>query len=70
VIGDTIGNFKVVARLGRGGMGEVFVGEQVSIQTRVAIEILHREISSETDHVKRFFNEARTTGYVGYEGAF
>ena len=68
MIGDTIGNFKVVARLGRGGMGEVFVGEQVSIQTRVAIKILHREISSETDHVQRFFNEARIVSRIKHAG--
>jgi len=34
VIGETIGNFKVVSRLGVGGMGEVWLAEQQSIGTR------------------------------------
>jgi len=59
VIGETIGHFKVVSRLGRGGMGEVYAGEHESIQTRVAIKVLHHDISQNTDHVQRFFNEAK-----------
>ena len=35
MIGEQIGNFRVVSRLGRGGMGEVYLAEQVKIGTKV-----------------------------------
>jgi eukaryotic-like serine/threonine-protein kinase len=68
VIGETIGHFKVVSRLGRGGMGEVYAGEHESIQTRVAIKVLHHDISQNTDHVQRFFNEAKIVGRIKHAG--
>jgi serine/threonine-protein kinase len=66
VIGETIGHFKIVSNLGRGGMGEVYAGEHESIQTRVAIKILHAEISKDTNHVQRFFNEAKIVGKINH----
>jgi serine/threonine-protein kinase len=68
VIGGTIGHFKVVSRLGRGGMGEVFAGEHEGIQTKVAIKVLHEDISKNVEHVKRFFNEAKVVGKIKHAG--
>ncbi|HEY4056010.1 MAG TPA: serine/threonine-protein kinase, partial [Kofleriaceae bacterium] len=68
MIGGTIGHFKVVSRLGRGGMGEVFAGEHESIQTKVAIKVLHEDISQNHDHVQRFFNEAKVVGRIKHAG--
>jgi hypothetical protein len=68
VIGETIGNFKIVQRLGRGGMGEVYLAEQTSIGTRVAIKVLRPEVSSDTEHVQRFFNEARAVSKIQHAG--
>jgi len=68
VIGERIGHFKVISRLGRGGMGEVYAGEHESIQTRVAIKVLHADISGNTDHVQRFFNEAKIVGRIKHAG--
>jgi serine/threonine protein kinase len=68
VIGETIGHFKIVSNLGRGGMGEVYGGEHEGIQTRVAIKILHAEISKDKQHVQRFFNEAVIVGKIKHAG--
>jgi serine/threonine-protein kinase len=68
VIGETIGHFKIVSRLGRGGMGEVYAAEHESIQTKVAIKLLHAEISRDTEHVQRFFNEAKIVGRIKHAG--
>jgi serine/threonine protein kinase len=68
VIGETIGNFKIVSKLGRGGMGEVFLAEQQSIETKVAIKILHPEISADKEHITRFFNEARAVSRIHHAG--
>jgi serine/threonine-protein kinase len=68
VIGDVIGNFQLLSRLGRGGMGEVFLAEHTGIQTRVAVKVLHPEISRDHDHVQRFFNEAKIVGRIKHAG--
>jgi serine/threonine-protein kinase len=68
VIGETIGHFKVVSRLGAGGMGAVYAAEHESIQTRVAIKVLHSEVSRDTTHVQRFFNEAKIVGRIKHSG--
>jgi hypothetical protein len=68
VIGETIGNFKVIKRLGTGGMGEVWLGEQLSIGTHVAIKLLNASVSQDTQHVQRFFNEARAVSRIQHAG--
>ena len=68
VIGEIIGNFEIVARAGRGGMGEVFVAEHVAIKTRVAVKVLHAHVSASTAHVQRFFNEARAVARIQHAG--
>jgi eukaryotic-like serine/threonine-protein kinase len=68
MIGESIGNFKIASRLGRGGMGEVYVGEHETIQTRVAIKLLHPEISLNAEHVQRFHNEAVIVGRIKHAG--
>jgi hypothetical protein len=68
VIGQTIGNFKVVSRLGVGGMGEVWLAEQQNIGTHVAIKLLNASVSQDTEHVQRFFNEARAVSRIQHAG--
>jgi serine/threonine protein kinase len=68
VIGETIGHFEIIARAGRGGMGEVFVAEHATIKTRVAIKVLHAQVSANTDSVQRFFNEARAVARIQHAG--
>jgi len=68
LIGERIGHFEIVARAGRGGMGEVFVAEHATIKTKVAIKVLHADVSANTDHVQRFFNEARAVARIEHAG--
>jgi len=68
VIGETVKDFKITSLLGRGGMGEVYVGTQQIVQTRVAIKLLREDISSDRQHVQRFFNEAITASKIKHAG--
>jgi len=68
VMGETIKDFKLIQRLGEGGMGEVWMAEQQIIQTRVAIKLLRAEISTNRQHVERFFNEAVAVGKIKHAG--
>jgi len=68
VIGESIGNYRMTAKLGEGGMGAVYLGEHQFIERRAAIKVLLPELSANKDIVQRFFNEARATSVIHYPG--
>src|SRR5260221_11598172 len=49
-------------------MGDVYLAEQTNIGTKVAIKILRPEVSKDTEHVQRFFNEARAVSKIQHAG--
>ena len=49
-------------------MGEVFLGEHEQIQTRVAVKLLHADISTDHEQVQRFFNEAKIVAKIKHAG--
>ena len=67
-IGQIIGGYRIVSRIGAGGMGEVYLAEHLRIERRVAIKVLLPEMSSRTDTVARFFAEARATSSIRHPG--
>ena len=67
-IGELIENkYRLVRLLGSGGWGSVYEGENIRTLHRVAIKVLHREMSSKTDMVARFEREAQAAGKIGSE---
>src|SRR5580692_10902443 len=68
MLGETIGNFRVVRQLGRGGMGEVWLAEHRDLKTRVAIKVMQSQISADIQHVQRFFNEAIAVSKIKHAG--
>ena len=67
LIGTTIGSFKIVRRLGKGGMGTVYQGEQTVIGSKVAVKVLHPHLASNHGLVQRFYAEARAVNLIGHE---
>ena len=59
LIGQNIGKYRVVARLGRGGMAEVYKAYQSSLDRYVAIKVLHGHLADEEDFIARFKREAK-----------
>jgi serine/threonine-protein kinase len=68
MIGDAFGNYRVVAQLGSGSMGVVFLGEHQRIVRRVAIKLLAPELIRDQHALQRFFNEARATSLIRHPG--
>jgi serine/threonine protein kinase len=68
MIGETIKDFRITGRLGKGGMGEVWMAEQQIVKTRVAIKLLLGERSKNQQLVQRFFNEAIAVSRVKHAG--
>src|SRR5260221_12064465 len=65
LIGKSIGNDRVVAKVGEGGMGSVYLGEHPLIGKRVAIKVLHEDLATKEDIVSRFFTEAKSVNDIG-----
>jgi serine/threonine-protein kinase len=68
VIGASLGNYRITALLGEGGMGAVYVAEHALIGRKVAVKVLLPEFSHNQEIVSRFFNEARSTALIKHPG--
>ena len=68
MIGAAVGNYKVVAQLGSGSMGVVFLGEHQRLARRAAIKVLTPELVRDQRALQRFFTEARATSLIRHPG--
>ncbi len=68
MVGETFGNYEVVATLGKGGVGVVYLAQHHTIARRAAIKVLAPELSKDRDVVKRFFLEALATSLIRHPG--
>jgi tRNA A-37 threonylcarbamoyl transferase component Bud32 len=63
---DVLGDFRLLERLGEGGMGVVFLAEQISLRRRVAIKLLRPEIASSATAAARFEREAMAAARLSH----
>ena len=60
MIGTTVGHYKILDKLGAGGMGEVYRAEDTTLDREVALKVLPDELSADPDRLARFEREAKT----------
>ena len=58
LIGQTLGEFRILEFLGVGGMGRVYLGEQAALQRKVAVQVLPQHIVENESAIARFKREA------------
>ncbi len=63
---EVAGQFRIVKRIGSGGMGSVYQAEQPEMNRSVAIKILHPRYLSRSDLVSRFRREARAMSHLSH----
>jgi eukaryotic-like serine/threonine-protein kinase len=67
LVGTTIGDrYRILQRIGMGGMGVVYLCEHLLIGRQVAIKLLHAQYASDETFVSRFLNEGRAAGTLGH----
>ncbi|MEO8706562.1 MAG: serine/threonine-protein kinase [Kofleriaceae bacterium] len=65
--GQSIGNYRILSKIGTGGMGAVYLAEHPLIGKKVALKVIHRELAGNREVVQRFFQEARAVNQIGNE---
>ncbi len=61
-----LGDFELKKRLGKGGMGEVFLARQISLDRLVALKTLSKELAKKGDFVARFEREAKSMAKIDH----
>ena len=67
LLGVTInGRYRVLQKLGAGGMSVVYLAEQINIERKVALKVLHREYARDEVFVRRFRQEAKLAASLNH----
>jgi tRNA A-37 threonylcarbamoyl transferase component Bud32 len=68
LVGKQVEDFRVLRRLGAGGMAEVFLAEQISLKRPVALKVLKQELldGSDDTHLRRFTQEATAAANLNH----
>jgi TRAP transporter TAXI family solute receptor len=64
--GARIGPYELLALLGRGGMGEVYLARDTRLDRKVALKLLPPELREDADRLRRFEQEARTASSLNH----
>jgi len=65
-VGRSIGHYKIVSLLGRGGMGEVYLAEDSRLERKVALKVLPAAFTQNRDRVRRFEREAKAASALNH----
>ncbi len=59
--------YRIIRKLGEGGMGSVYLAEHIVIEKKFALKVLAPELARRADLVARFLQEARSASRIGHE---
>jgi serine/threonine protein kinase/Tfp pilus assembly protein PilF len=66
MVGETISHYRIIQKLGRGGMGEVYLAEDERLGRKVAIKFLPPEVATNENARQRLLREAQTAATLDH----
>src|SRR6267378_6186510 len=66
VVGETIGPYEVLAELGSGGMGTVYLAQDARLGRKIALKLLPPQFTNDKDRLRRFQQEARAASALNH----
>jgi eukaryotic-like serine/threonine-protein kinase len=64
--GQQLNRYRILSRIGAGGMGEVWLAEDTTLNRRVAVKLLPPGLTADAERVHRFEREARAAGMLNH----
>jgi serine/threonine-protein kinase len=64
--GEQIGRYKIRSAIGKGGMGEVWLADDIELERLVALKILPKDLANDTERMRRFVQEAKSASALNH----
>ncbi|HEY2867609.1 MAG TPA: protein kinase [Pyrinomonadaceae bacterium] len=64
--GTVLSHYRIVSKIGAGGMGEVYLAEDDKLARKVALKVLPVEVAANTDRMRRFVQEAKAAAALNH----
>jgi len=64
--GQTVHHYRIVRKIGQGGMGEVYLAEDMKVDRRVALKVLPAAVAADAGRLARFEREAKAVAALNH----
>ncbi len=64
--GEQIGRYRIRSAIGKGGMGEVWLADDIELERLVALKVLPEDLANDPERMRRFVQEAKSASALNH----